>query len=153
MIYRSMYGVPTWRFRSPFHELDRMQRQMDRLFDAFSGQREERVSAGVFPPINISEDQENYFVRAELPGIQADKLDIQATRNSLSLSGERKITEEGNGVRYHRREREGGSFSRVITLPGDIDAEKVDAELANGILTIKIAKAEAAKPKQITLRH
>ena len=153
MIYRSMYGVPAWRVRSPFNELDRMQRQMDRLFNAFGGQREGQISAGVFPPINLSEDQENYFVRAELPGIQADKLDIQATGNSLSLSGERKITEEGNGVRYHRREREGGTFSRVITLPGDIDAGKVDAELANGILTIKIAKAEEAKPKQITVRH
>ena len=56
-------------------------------------------------------------------------------------------------MRYHRREREGGSFSRVITLPGDIDAGKVDAQLANGILTIKIAKAEATKPKQITVRQ
>ena len=153
MIYRSMYGVPTWRVRSPFHELIRMQRQMDRLFDAFSGQREGRGSAGVFPPINLIENQEHYIVRAELPGIAADKLDIQATGNSLSISGERKIAEEGNGVRYHRREREGGTFSRVISLPGDIDAEKVDAELANGILTIKVAKAEAAKPKQITVRQ
>jgi HSP20 family protein len=130
-----------------------MQRQMDRLFDAFSGQREGRVSAGVFPPINLSENQEHYIVRAELPGIAADKLEIQATGNSLSISGERKIAEEGNGVRYHRREREGGTFSRVITLPGDINAEKVDAELANGVLTIKVAKAEAAKPKQITVRQ
>lgn len=153
MIYRSMYGVPTWRVRSPFQELNRMQRQMDRLFDAFSGQREGGVSAGVFPPINLSANQEHYIVRAELPGIATDKLDIQATGNSLSISGERKIAEEGNGVRYHRREREGGTFSRVITLPGDINAEIVDAELANGILTIKVAKAEAAKPKQITVRQ
>jgi len=153
MIYRSMYGVPTWKVRSPFYELDRMQRQMDRLLDAFDGQRSGSISAGVFPPINLSEDQENYVVRAELPGIEADKLEIQATGKSLSLSGERKIAEQDNGVRYHRREREGGTFSRVITLPGDIDSEKIDAELANGILTIKIAKAEAAKPKQITVRH
>ena len=153
MIYRSMYGVPAWKVRTPFHELDLMQRQMDRLFDALSGQRAGHVSAGVYPPINLTEDQENYYVRAELPGIEADKLDIQATGNSLSLSGERQIAEEANGVRYHRREREGGTFSRVITLPGDIDAEKVDAEMVNGILTIKIAKAEKAKPKQITVRH
>lgn len=153
MIYRSMYGVPAWRVRRPFYELDRMQRQMDRLLDAFNGQGEGRISAGVFPPINLSEDQENYFIRAELPGVEAGKLDIQATGKSLTLSGERKIAEENNGVRYHRREREGGTFSRVISLPGDINAEKVDAELANGVLTIKIAKAEAAKPKQITVRH
>ena len=153
MIYRSMYGVPAWRVRSPFDELNRMQRQMDRLFDAFGGTHEGSVSAGVFPPINLSEDAENYVLRAELPGIAADKLDIQVTGNNLSLSGERQISEEGNGVRYHRREREGGTFSRVLTLPGDIDGSKVDAQLANGILTIKIAKAEAAKPKQIEVRR
>jgi HSP20 family protein len=153
MIYRSLYGVPAWGGRSPFHELDRMQRQMDRLFDAFGGPRDNYASAGVFPPINLSEDKESFFVRAELPGIAADKLEIQATGNSLALSGERRIDEEGQDVRYHRREREGGTFSRVITLPGDIDAEKVDAKLVNGILTIKIAKAEEAKPKQISVRH
>ena len=75
------------------------------------------------------------------------------TANSVSISGERKIAEEGNGVKYHRREREGGTFSRVMSLPGDIDAEKVEADLVNGVLTVKIAKAEAAKPKQISVRH
>jgi HSP20 family protein len=153
MIYRSSFGVPTWRVRSPFEELDRLQRQMARLFDNYGGIPEGQATAGVFPLVNLSEDQESYFIRAELPGMEADKLDIQTTGNSISLSGERKIAEEGNGVRYHRREREGGSFSRVITLPGDINAEKVDAELVNGVLTIKVAKAEAAKPKRITVRQ
>jgi HSP20 family protein len=153
MIYRSSFGVPTWRVRSPFEELDRLQRQMARLFDNYGGTREGQATAGVFPLVNLSEDQESYLIRAELPGMEADKLDIQATGNSISLSGERKIAEEGNGVRYHRREREDGSFSRVITLPGDINAEKVDAELVNGVLTIKVAKAEAAKPKRITVRQ
>ncbi len=153
MIYRSSFGVPTWRIRRPFDELDRLQRQMTRLFDAYGGSREGQATAGVFPLVNLSEDPENYFIRAELPGMEADKLDIQATGNSLSLSGEHKIAEEGNDVRYHRREREGGSFSRVITLPGDINAEKVDAELVNGVLTVKVAKAEAAKPKRITVRQ
>jgi HSP20 family protein len=101
----------------------------------------------------LTEDPENYFLRAELPGMKADELDIQVTANNLSLSGERKIAQEGNGVKYHRREREGGRFSRVMTLPGDINAEKVDADLVNGVLTVKIAKAEAAKPKQVTVRH
>lgn len=153
MIYRSMFGLPTWRVHSPFDELDRIQRQMDRLSEVFGGRRAGRVTAGVFPLLNLTEDQENYYVRAELPGVKADDLDIQVTANSLSLSGERKIAQEGNGVRYHRREREGGSFSRVMTLPGDINPEKVEADLVNGVLTIKIAKAEAAKPKQITVRQ
>ena len=153
MIYRSLYGVPTWRVRSPFDELSRMRDQMDRFMDAFSGGREGRLAAGVFPAINLSEDSDSYYIRAELPGIKADELDIQVTANNLSLAGERKISEEGTGVKYHRREREGGSFSRVIALPGDIDADRVKADLSNGVLTVKIAKAEAAKPRQIEIRN
>lgn len=153
MIYRSMFGLPTWRVQSPFDELDRIRQQMERLSESFGGRPTGRVTAGVFPLVNLTEDAEHYYVRAELPGLKADDLDIQVTANSLSLSGSRKIAEEGEGVRYHRREREGGSFSRMMTLPGDIDAEKVEADLANGVLSVKIAKAEATKPKQITVRH
>jgi HSP20 family protein len=153
MIYRSMFGLPSWRVRTPFDELDRMRQEMDRLSEAFTGRRAGRLSAGVFPLVNLTEDAESYYIRAELPGIKADDLDIQVTGNSVSLAGERKIAAEGDGVKYHRREREGGTFSRMMTLPGDIDAEKVEADLVNGVLTLKIAKAEAAKPKQITVRH
>jgi HSP20 family protein len=153
MIYRSLYGVPAWRERNPFDELNSMRRQMDRFVDAFSGLEQGRATAGVFPPINLNEDQDNYYIRAELPGIKAEDLDIQVTANNLSLSGERKIDSEENGVKYHRREREGGIFSRMIALPGDVDADKVDAGLTDGVLTIKIAKAEAAKPRQIAIRN
>lgn len=153
MIYRSMFGLPSWRVRSPFDELDRMRQEMDRLSETFAGRRAGRLSAGVFPLVNLTEDAESYYIRAELPGIKADDLDIQVTGNSLSIAGERKIAAEGEGVKYHRREREGGTFSRMMTLPGDIDADKVDADLVNGVLTVKIAKAEAAKPKQISVRH
>jgi HSP20 family protein len=153
MIYRSMYGLPAWSVHRPNRDLDRVRREMDRLLEAVSGQSEGRVTAGVYPLVNLTEDPENYYLRAELPGMKGDELDIQVTANSLSLSGERKIAPEGQGVKYHRREREGGRFSRVMTLPGDINAEKVEADLINGVLTVKIAKAEAAKPKQVTVRH
>lgn len=84
MIYRSLYGVPA---RSPFDELNSMRQQMDRFVDAFSGLEQGRPSAGVFPPINLNEDQDSYYIRAELPGIKAGDLDIQVTANNLSLSG------------------------------------------------------------------
>jgi HSP20 family protein len=74
------------------------------------------------------------------------------TANNLAISGERKIGAEEEGARYHRREREAGTFSRMIGLPGDIDPDKVDAKLENGILTVEVSKAEAAKPKQITVK-
>ena len=107
------------------------------------------LSAGVFPLTNVTEDKDNFYVRAELPGIKSDELDIQVTANGISISGERKIPEEGNNVKYHRREREAGKFSRSINLSGDVDVNKVDASLKNGILTVTIPKAEIAKPRQI----
>ncbi|MBW1993309.1 MAG: Hsp20/alpha crystallin family protein, partial [Deltaproteobacteria bacterium] len=72
--------------------------------------------------------------------------------NGLSISGERKIPAEGDNVRYHRREREAGSFSRIIGLPGEVDPDKVEAKLKDGILTVIVPKAEKAKPKQIPIK-
>jgi HSP20 family protein len=66
--------------------------------------------------------------------------------------GERKLADEGKDVRYHRREREAGSFSRIISLPGEVDADRIEADLKNGMLTVRIPKAEAAKPKKITVK-
>jgi HSP20 family protein len=110
------------------------------------------AGAGVFPLVNLTEDKNSYYVRAELPGVKADALDIQVTANNLAISGERKIAAEEEGARYHRREREAGTFSRITALPGDIDSDKVDAKLENGILTVVVSKAEAAKPKQIAVK-
>ena len=151
MFYRRMFDLPTWRMRSPFEELAQMRRQMERMFeDSMSPYR--HPQAGVFPLINLTEDRNGYYVRAELPGVRAEELDIQATANSISISGERKIAAEEEAARYHRREREAGKFSRMIGLPGDIDPDKVNAKLKNGILTVVVSKAEAAKPKQITVK-
>jgi HSP20 family protein len=151
MIYRRFFNIPTWRFRSPLDELYRMRQQLENLFED-AADPHPRVNAGVFPLINLTEDKNNYFVRAELPGVKGDELDIQVTANNLAISGERKIASEEEGARYHRKEREEGSFSRMIGLPGDIDPDKVDAKMKNGILTVVVAKSEAAKPKQITVK-
>jgi HSP20 family protein len=125
-----------------------MRHQLEQMFDDAPSQRD---SAGVFPLINLTEDRDKYYVRAELPGVKGDELDIQVTGNNLAISGERKIAAEEEGARYHRREREAGTFSRIIGLPGEVDTEKVEANLKDGILTIEISKAEIAKPKQITV--
>jgi HSP20 family protein len=149
MIYRRFVDLPTWRFGSPFGELERLRRQMERLYDgALTPDRSPH--AGVFPPINLTEDKDNFYIRAELPGVKGEELDVQVTANNVAISGERKIAAE-EGARYHRREREAGTFSRMIGLPGEVNSEKVEASLSNGILTIVVAKAEIAKPKQITV--
>jgi len=152
MFYRRLFDIPTWGFRGQFNELDRIRKQMDELYGALSGGALSMPSAGVFPLTNVTEDKDHFYVRAELPGVKSEELDIQVTSNSISIAGERKIPVEGNNVRYHRREREAGKFSRLINLPSDIDANKIDAKLENGILKVTIPKAEVAKPKQITVK-
>jgi HSP20 family protein len=152
MFYRRLFNVPTWGFNRPFREIDRLRRQMDELYGALSGGTLPMPSAGVFPLTNVTEDNENYYVRAELPGIKSDELDIQVTKDGISISGERKIPAEGNGVKYHRREREAGKFSRLINLPGEVDVNKVEASRENGVLKVTIPKAEVAKPRQITVK-
>jgi len=147
MIYRRFFNVPTLRVRSPWDELHRMRQHLEHVFDDAPQQR---VSAGVFPLTNLTEDKNNYYVRAELPGVKGDELDIQVTGNNLAISGERKIAAEEE-ARYHRREREAGTFSRMIGLPGEVDTDKIEANLENGILTIVVSKAEIAKPKQISV--
>jgi len=152
MIYRRMFGGPTWNDRSPFSELERLRRQMGTFLGKVSERGLTDQHAGVFPSINLTEDDESFHIRAELPGISAKDLEIQATGNNLSIAGERTIAAEGENVRYHRRERESGKFSRAISLPGDINPDGVTATLSNGILQISIPKAAKVKPKQITIK-
>lgn len=151
MMHRRMFGFPQWD-RGLFEEMGQMKREMDRLFNNFSGRHYAVRRAGVFPLLNLTEDKQKYYIRAELPGIKPEDLDIQATGKNLSISGERKIPTANETAKYHRRERDAGKFSRIVNLPGEIDSDKVEAKLAGGILTVVIPKAEAVKPKQITVK-
>jgi HSP20 family protein len=152
MILRRIPDWPTMEFRSPFSEFERMRRDLDRLYGALAGRITGEAGAGVFPLINLTEDKENFYVRSELPGIKADELEITVTGDNLTVSGERKILTEGEQTKYHRREREAGKFSRVITLPSQIDTAKVEASTKDGVLTIRLPKSEAVRPKQVTVK-
>jgi HSP20 family protein len=147
-----MTQSPFLGWRHPFAEMHRLARQMDQMADAMIGRPEMRwLSSKVFPAINITEDKDNYYVRAELPGIKSDDIELESTGRKLAISGERKIRSEGESAKYHRKEREEGKFSRVIHMPGEVNADSVNAKLVNGVLTITIAKSEAAKPRQIAI--
>lgn len=153
MITRKMIGFPSMGWPLSFDEMERMARQMNWLTGGILGKPGTPMfSAKVFPAINITEDKEKYYVRTELPGIKSDAIKLEIIGRNLTIAGERKILSEGEHARYHRKEREGGRFSRVISLPGDIEVNKVEAKLINGLLTVAIAKAEAAMPKQITVK-
>ncbi len=153
MVAARMIDLPSRFWGKPFAELGQVARQMDLLTNSMFGrQRMPLFSAKVFPAVNITEDKDKYYVRAELPGIKADGINLEVTGKKLVISGERKIPSEGEKARYHRREREAGRFSRAISLPSQVDADSVDAKMANGLLTVAIAKSEASKPKKITIQ-
>ena len=152
MIARRVFNLPTMSWRNPFAEMDRMSRQLNQLTGMLFGRPEfDYTPASVFPAVNITEDADKFYVRAELPGIAAGEIDVQVNGRNLTISGERKASLENSDARYHRRERETGKFSRVIGLPGDIDAQKVEAAMAKGVLTVTLAKPEASKPRQIAV--
>ena len=154
MFPRNLLNFQGFGSTNPYAELDRMRRQMDALSNMFfRGTPERRVlSAGVFPLLNITENKDSYYIRAELPGVKAEDLGIQVVDKTLTISGERNIPKEGEKAKYHRREREAGKFSRAIGLPGEIDSDKIEAQLSDGLLTVTIPKAEKTKPKQITVK-
>ena len=139
-------------FDNPFADFDSARREMRRLFDAVAGDASGDVGAGVFPPMNITQDDDNFYLRAEVPGIKPSELSISAVRNRVSIAGKREIQREHDRVSYHRKERAEGAFNRTVTLPTEVDAERVDASYADGILTLTLPKAEEAKPRQITVR-
>lgn len=139
-------------YESPFADFDQLRRGMLRLFDTVAGDTFADAGAGVFPPLNITQDDDNFYVRAEVPGIKADEISISAVRNRISLSGRREIPREHERVSYHRKERAEGSFNRTVTLPMEVDAQRVEARYADGILALTLPKAEEARPRQIPVR-
>jgi HSP20 family protein len=136
----------------PLRELEQLQRRMGRLFQNAFGLERSPWRVGVYPLVNISEDRDHIFVRAELPGIKAADLEITIQDNSLILRGQRQIPTEEKQVNYHRRERESGFFRRVVALPARVQADKVEATCKDGILTIKLAKPEEVKPRKIQVK-
>ena len=111
-----------------------------------------RQVAGVFPAINLYDNGEGYRIRAEMPGVDKDSLDISCKQDQIVVRGERVVNSAGDDANFHRREREGGQFRRAITLPQPVDAEKVVAEYKHGILDIFAPRADWARPRKVEVR-
>jgi HSP20 family protein len=144
-------GRAGYRF-DPFSEMQRLQHEMHRIYNTLTGTWEAVRPAGVYPHLNITEDEDNYYVRAELPGVDPEDIEITTQENDLIISGERKIPVEGENVSYHRRERKASSFRRITSLPTHIDSSKVAAVCKNGLLTITLPKAPEVKARQIEVK-
>jgi HSP20 family protein len=147
-----------WRFgRDPlWGEFDRIQREMNDLFNALTGTRRgfsDALWSGIklFPLLNVREVDDHFEVTAEIPGMKTDDLEIKIEGDILSLKGERKPYEIGDSGSYHRRERATGAFQRSLTLPARVDSEGVKAKYKDGVLTITLPKEKHTLPKQITV--
>lgn len=140
-------------FRDAVNELLHLQGELDAHLrsprsDLFAGPS----AAGVFPPLNIFRNANgDAVIRAELPGVKPEQLSVTVERRRLTLSGERTPEGAENGG-YHRRERASGKFSRSMELPADLDVDRADATFRGGVMTLHIPRAEAAKPRQISVK-
>lgn len=147
-----MPDIVEWK---PFREVSRLRREMDRLWDEFFGpsRRAFRPLEAEWAPLaDVSETADKVVVKAEVPGIDANDIDISLSGDVLTIKGEKKSEREEKKENYHLVERSYGSFSRTLRLPAAVDADKVEAEYKQGVLTISCPKKEEAKPKAIEIK-
>ena len=132
--------------------------EMDRLLEHYLGGNNPEGGFGrmprqsAFPALNVWENEESFFVEAECPGLKIQEVDVSITGRQLSLNGSRS-DERSDVSTYHRRERGTGRFHRTVVLPGDVNTTKVEATLTNGVLTVRIPKAETAKPRKVEVKN
>jgi HSP20 family protein len=131
--------------------------EMDRLFNSFFGDRFPEIDRGWGlsawgPPLDVEETDKEIFVRAEIPGVNADDLELSMSGDSLVISGEKKESEEKKEKGYWYQERRFGSFRREVPLPSAVDADNVEAEYKDGVLHVTLHKAQEALPKRIPVK-
>jgi HSP20 family protein len=137
----------------PTRELDSLQSDMNRLFDSFFGGRQGNGVSGRrwIPAMDLVETDDHLVLRADLPGISEDDIEIEIKDNVLTVSGERKSEREDKGEGYHRVERSFGRFSRSLSLPDGVDADSVNAGFDRGVLEVKIPKPAETKPHRVQI--
>lgn len=140
-----------YRSQNPWREIDRMQREMSRMFDEFTYTPRARMAPS-FPAINVWTNEDGAVVTAELPGVNPDDIDISVVGETLKLTGSRRPEELEKGAKYHRRERGFGNFTRTFQLPFTVEADNVEAVFDKGVLHISLPRAEAEKPKKIAVK-
>jgi HSP20 family protein len=140
------------RWNDPFREFAQLQNQISRVFsDAYGHNDEGLTTSGTWmPPVDIYQNGEHEIVlKAELPDLTREDIDITVDNGTLTIKGEKKLSNDVKEEQYHRIERRYGSFSRSFSLPQAVDSTKVGAEYKNGVLTVRLPLREEAKPRQI----
>ena len=141
---------------NPLRELEDFQNRILSAFNPSSSRhgngQESLTMAEWMPVVDISEDDKEYLITAELPEVKKEDVRVTVENGVLTITGERKFEKEEKGKRWHRVERSYGSFARSFALPENGDAAKVNAEFKDGLLKVRVAKSEAARPKQIEVK-
>lgn len=144
MMYRR-YRIPsTWR------EVDRLQKEMNRLFESYTPGRMRQAPG--YPAMNLWASEDGLKVTAEMPGVSSEDLDVSVVGETLTLSGVRNPEQLPEEARYHRQERGYGKFTRSIQLPFAVDVKKVEATFKDGVLFVDLPRAEADKPRKISVK-
>lgn len=142
-----MANLSRW---DPMREMMTLRNAMDQLFNsAFVGPDFVWEGSSVGVALDVIENADDYVVKASLPGIKPDDIDVTFDNNVLTIKGDIKEEKDVEETKYHLRERRYGSFSRSISLPSNIKTDSIQADYADGILTLTLPKAEEAKPKRI----
>ncbi|MCG3180192.1 MAG: Spore protein SP21 [Phycisphaerae bacterium] len=134
----------------PWAPLKEMQRELGRLLGRGGGESQ-LVGGGSYPPVSIYDGEDRMIVLAEVPGVPLSALDLSITDDTLVIKGSKPAPEAARES-YHRRERGSGDFSRTVVLPDSVNAEKIKAQLAHGILRIELPKSEASRPRKIDVQ-
>lgn len=142
---------------NPFGELDERQNRFGNLLSGFpsrirNGNGESLTLPDWSPQVDITEDDQEYLIKADLPEMKKDDVKVVVENGIVTVSGERKSEKEEKKRKYHRIERSYGSFQRGFLVPEDADASKVAAEFKDGVLKVRLPKAPAAKPKTIDVK-
>ncbi|MBM4133559.1 MAG: Hsp20/alpha crystallin family protein [Nitrospira sp.] len=149
-----MNAITRW---DPFKELEDMQNRLNTMFGRApvrkAGDKDEALTVAEWAPlVDITEDDKEYLIKAELPEVKKEDIKLTVDEDVLTITGERKYEKEEKGKKYHRVERAYGSFMRSFTLPEDADGSKVSAECKDGLLKVHLPKSEKAKPKSIEVK-
>jgi HSP20 family protein len=140
---------------NPSREMEQFQSRLEKIFrnwSAWPELKEPLTTTEWTPSVDITEDDKEYLVKAELPEVKKEDVKVTLDDGTLSITGERKIQKEEKSRKYHRIERAYGSFERSFTLPNDADTAKVSSEFKDGVLQVHVPKNPAAKPKAIEVK-
>ncbi len=138
----------------PFRDLRGLQDEVNRLFSGtFSRGSQDEILRGAWSPsVDIYEGKDEIVLEAELPGMNAEDVNISIENNIITIGGERRFEKKDETDNYHRVERSYGSFTRSFTLPPTVSSENAQAEFVNGVLRLTLAKREEAKPRRIEIK-